>query len=295
MKIPKKSFLGPIADYTNSCFREMCIIHKADFAVVPLVSSIAICNSKKDMDLDFCNEKNIGIQLFGNDPKLIRLAIRKIGDRYDADWFDLNFGCPAAAITGSGCGSALMANPGKIEEIIRECRKEDIVLSAKSRIFESKEKTIGLYKRMEDAGIDFVTVHGRTPKQGYSGKADWEMIKEVKQSLGIPVIGNGDIGTASEGMEKVKKGHCDAFMVARAAMANPYLFENKEPDPGIEGKRAMFLEYLQICGKKGKKDLNDIRMKALNFFHGFEKSRPMRESLSSAKSMERIMEIAGVG
>jgi len=295
MKIPKKSFLAPIADYTNSCFREMCISHKADFAVVPLVSSIAVCNSKKETDLDFCNEKNTGIQLFGNDPRLMRLAIRRIRDRYDADWFDLNFGCPAAAITGSGCGSALMGNPEKIGEIIRECRKEDIVLSAKSRIFEGMEKTIELYRKMEDAGLDFVTVHGRTPKQGYSGKADWEIIREVKQSLGVPVVGNGDIGTASEGMEKVKIGCCDAFMVARAAMANPYLFENKEPSPGIEGKRAMFQEYLEICGRKGRKDLNDIRLKALNFFHGFEKSRPMRESLSSAKSIGRIMEIAGVG
>jgi tRNA-dihydrouridine synthase B len=256
---------------------------------------MAICNSKKETDLDFLNEKNVGIQLFGNDPKTMRSAIRKIRDRYDVGWFDINLGCPATAITGSGCGSALMANPGKIEEIIRECRKEDIILSAKSRVFESREKTIGLYGKMENAGIDFAIVHGRTPKQGYSGKADWEMIGEVKQSLEIPVVGNGDIKTASEGMEKVRGGYCDAFMAARAAMANPYLFEDREPGPGIEGKRAMFIEYLQICDNMGKKDLNDIRMKALNFFHGFEKSSAMRESLSSAKSIEKVIEIIGVG
>jgi tRNA-dihydrouridine synthase len=234
------------------------------------------------------------MQLFGNDPKTMRLVIRKIRNRYDADWFDINFGCPAAAITGSGCGSALMNNQGKIEEIIKECRKEDVVLSAKSRIFESMEKTILMYKRMENAGLDFVTVHGRTPKQGYSGKADWESIMKVKQSLDIPIIGNGDIETASEGMERVNGGYCDAFMVARAAMANPYLFEDKEPGPGIEGKRAMFREYIQICDSKGKKELNDIRMKALNFFHGFESSARMRERLSSAKSIDEISKIVGV-
>jgi tRNA-dihydrouridine synthase B len=292
MKIQKKSFLAPIADYTGCCFRAMCKDHGADFAVVPLVSSMAVCNSKKEMDIDFCNEKSTGIQIFGNDPRTMRQAISKIRDRYGAEWFDINLGCPATAITGSGCGSALMKDPGKVEEIIKECRKEDIVLSAKARILDSEEKTLEIYKRMEKAGLDFVIVHARTPKQGYSGTADWERIKEIRQNLDIPVIGNGDIKTAAEGMERVKRGYCDAFMVARAAMANPYLFENREPGPGFEGKLAMFNEYIGICEANGKVELSDIRMKALNFFHGFESSARMRERLSQAKSIDEIMDIA---
>jgi tRNA-dihydrouridine synthase B len=270
----------------------MCLENGADYALVPLVSVIAIRHSPdmaSRIDLSEAEKGKTGIQVFGKEPKDFGNAIEKINGRFPfAEWFDINCGCPMQNVTASGGGAALLKNPERISNIISECKKHCKTVSAKVRILKSPEKTLKICKAVEKSGADFIIVHGRTVEQGYSGKADWEAIRAVKQSLSIPVVGNGDIAGVLQGRSLVDQGYCDAFMVARAAMSNPYVFSGKDAKDFIARKEIM-LDYIGRCKSLGKIDVVDIRQKALFFMRGFPASAEMRNAISRFKKTEEII------
>jgi tRNA-dihydrouridine synthase B len=291
MRLDNTSFLAPISEYSSLPFRLMCLENRADFASVPLVSAIAIRHSPettKRIDLSEAEKGKTGIQLFGKEPSDFGNAIDKIKERFPfVEWFDINCGCPMQNVIASGGGSALLKSPERIAKIIEECKGHCRTVSAKVRILKTVEGTMKVCKAVEKSGADFIIVHGRTPEQGYSGKADWEAIKKIRKSLSIPVVGNGDITNVFQGRGLVEQGYCDAFMVARAAMSNPYVFNGKD-SKGFVARKAMLLDYIGRCRALNALDIVDIRQKALFFMRGFPESAEMRNAMSRFKKIDEI-------
>ncbi len=283
------SYLSPIDEYSDFAFRMLCQKYGAVFTCVPLVNSLAVLQGEfSDVDA-VSDEKNIGVQIVGYDPLAIGKAVAIIHEEKPfVSWFNLNCGCPSRRTVGSGGGSAMLASPEKILDSVKEMEKTDVRLSVKLRIKKNPEITANLCQEIEGAGADSIILHGRTPGQAYTGKADWEAIKTVKESISIPLIGNGDIESASEGNLYVKKGYCDDFMVGRAAMSNPMLFSDKKPE-GFDDKMKILDEYIEIHRRYSEPSVNRVRSKAINFLSGVEGAARLRNKLSRAKNVFDIL------
>jgi nifR3 family TIM-barrel protein len=216
--------LAPMDDVTDISFRKLCEENGASYSTTELTSVEALIRDKvhpsrfekKDLKIN-------SIQLFGNNPKSFVEAAKKVYDQ--ADFFDVNFGCPSATVTGNDSGSMLLKDPKNVYEIVNSLVKEiDKPITAKIRLGYDKVNYIEVAKEIERAGACLIAVHGRTAKQKYSGLANWEAIKEVHEALKIPVIGNGDIRT-EEDIDKYLGSHCSALMIGRAAIGNPLIFK----------------------------------------------------------------------
>jgi len=285
------SYLAPIDDYTDFAFRLVCQRHGAESACIPLVNSMAVVQGKLSMIDAKEKERNLGVQVVGNDPKVIGKSCEIIDKKAPfLSWFNLNCGCPSTRTMESGGGSAMLAYPEKISQAVAEMRKNIAKpVSVKIRIRNNLEQTIDLCKKLVKAEADFIIVHGRTPKQGYSGKADWDIIRSLKSTVDVPIIGNGDIASKSQGERYVADGYCDSFMVGRAAMSNPLLFENKKPETDEE-KLSMLREYISIFHEFEEcPDINSVKLKALNFTSGMKNASRIRNKISRAKKIEEII------
>ncbi|VVC02192.1 tRNA-dihydrouridine synthase B [uncultured archaeon] len=286
-------FLAPISEYTNLPFRMLCQKHGAKATIEPLVNVTAICRRKdaiEDLDANKA-EKHLGIQLFGTKPEEFGQAAKIIAKHHPfIKHFDINCGCPATNITSIGAGSKLLAKPALVKKIVAATAKAGLPVSVKLRLLPSAARTIAFCRAMEAAGASFITVHGRTAAQGYSGTADWRMIKKIKTATTIPVIGNGDIISAAQGKQKLAECYCDAFMIGREAMKNPLVFENKTLDT-LDKQKAMLREYAAVCKKYGGTNLIDLRLKALAIFRGTEGCAALRARISVIKSAEELLGI----
>jgi len=288
MKLPK-FFLAPIFGYSNAPFRILCQKYGCKAAYVPLIHVSQVKNSVKRIDARK-QEKNLGIQFSGSNPEQFAEATRIIEKKVPfIKRFDINCGCPSQKASDCKLGSALMKRPEIIAKIIDAMKKEtDKSVSVKTRIFEDKAKTVHLAKEIESAGADFLIIHGRTPGQGYSGNADWEMIQEINDVISIPLVGNGDITSMKQGKQRIDEGFCDSFMVGRAAMSNPLLFKGKEK-LGKNERKKVFFEYLKICEKLDEVRLNDLRTKIVQFFREFEGSAALRNDLFQSKTVDELI------
>ncbi|MFA5077428.1 MAG: tRNA-dihydrouridine synthase family protein [Candidatus Micrarchaeia archaeon] len=286
-----KNFLAPIDNYTNLPFRLLMQKHGAKATVVPLVSASALSRSSQYANSLELSEKEryLGVQLVGSIPADFENAAKEIVKKFRfVKWIDINSGCPSPKTFGSGCGSALLEKPALLKKILAAVMKAGLPVSVKMRLAQNMEKTLAAVSAVQNA--DFLIVHGRTPQQLYSGKADWEAIKSIKENSKIPVIGNGDICTLAQGKSLVREGFCDSFMIGRAALSNPLVFEGKEPG-GAEVKKRIFREYLHIVDKYSGRRLSDLRLKAFEFFRGCPGSSGLRRALSECKSAEELEEM----
>ncbi|MFH0738115.1 MAG: tRNA-dihydrouridine synthase family protein [Candidatus Micrarchaeota archaeon] len=288
-----RNYLAPIDDYTNLPFRMLCQRHGAEASCVPLVSAAALIRNKKavrSVDIH-TDEQNAGVQLVGVDPEQIGGASRMIRETHPhVSWLNINAGCPSAKTKGGGGGSALLASPQKIFDMVGSMRKTDLPVSVKIRVAHDAERTIGLCKMIEKAGADSIIIHGRTPEQGYCGKADWGIIKEVKESVGIPIVGNGDIKSSDEGEKRVREGYCGSYMIGRAAMADPKVFSGKKTKTAEE-RIGLLEEYLDMQKKYlGGPILPDAKAKAVNLLRGIPDAAAVRNRICRAKSFEEFLE-----
>ena len=290
MKYPLFS-LAPIHEYTNSGFRLLCQRHKAKYTFVPLVNTTAVCKGKIKVDINEM-EKNVTVQLSGSKPEEFAEAVKIIEKKYkNIIGFNLNAGCPSYTTMKTGAGSALMKKPEQIFQIVKACKEStSLPVSVKSRIFSEYKKTLELYRKIEDANTDYVIVHGRTVKQGYAGKADWEVIKELKNELCIPVIGNGDIKTLKEGKEKINDRYCDGVMIGRAALENPLIFEGKEKI-NEKQKKKLILEYYEICTEIGQNDMNNFKIVSAQITKGVRNASSIRNEIMKCKTIDAIIKI----
>lgn len=228
LKIDSPVLLAPMAGITDMAFRILCKEQGCGLVFTEMISAKAIMynNPKTDILLQTDEKEGpVGVQLFGNDPKIMSKIARQI-DCNKISLFDINMGCPVPKIVNNGEGSALMRNPklaGEIIKAISESVDKPLIVKIRKGI-DGNNNAVEMAKIAEDNGAKAITIHGRTREEYYSGNADWDIIREVKGTVSIPVIGNGDIFTPIDAKKMFEYTNCDGIMVARGAQGNPWIF-----------------------------------------------------------------------
>lgn len=220
-------FLAPMAGITDKPYRMICREYGAGMVCSEMVSAKGLhYNDKKTASLmDVSGESPCAIQIFGSDPDIMAEIVPKVIE-YEPDIIDINMGCPAPKIVGNGDGSALMKTPELMGRIVRAVSgASPVPVTVKIRKGWEDDNSLECAKILEENGAAAITVHGRTRREFYSGKADWDAIKHIKEELSIPVIGNGDIFKAEDAVRMIEYTGCDGVMVARGAQGNPWIFK----------------------------------------------------------------------
>ena len=259
--------LAPMCGITDSVFRTLCYGQGCDLAYTEMISAIGfLCapeqRATKELMIRGEKEPRLILQLFGRDPDTVAEASRRICSLGIYDGIDLNMGCPAKKIAPSGEGCGLMRTPEKAYRMMQKTvAASDLPVSIKIRLGYDRDhiNAVEFARMAQDAGIASITVHGRTREQQYSGEADWEMIAAVKDSVRIPVCGNGDIFSAEQAVSRQAASHTDAVMIGRGAMGNPWIFrEIRETTAGkpihpvtsAEKKQMVLLHYQMMLDSK---------------------------------------------
>ena len=249
--------LAPMAGVTDLPFRLLCREQGAGCVVTEMVSAKAILynnrNTKELMQIH-PQERPAAIQLFGSDPDIMAQIAARIEDG-PYDFIDVNMGCPVPKVVNNGEGSALMKNPKQAEKVLSamvKAVKKPVTVKFRKGFNDTSVNAVEFAKMAEGSGVAAVAVHGRTREQYYSGKADWDIIRQVKEAVKIPVIGNGDIFTPQDAGRMMEETGCDGIMVARGAKGNPWIFRRINhyldtgeilPGPSIEEIQAMILRH----------------------------------------------------
>ena len=295
MDIEGRALLAPISTFTNLPFRLLCQKHGAQGAVVPLVSAKALVMHGPDMaELDHDpSERFVGVQLFGSSAEDIGKAAAMVARRYGfIRYMDINCACPVRKVVRTGAGSALLRKSGLVARMIRSASACGLPVTVKLRKHRDARSTLEFCRTCEEAGAHALFIHGRSPKQGYSGEPDWELISRVAAEVSVPVIGSGDIRSMGQGKRVLGEAGCSAFMMGRAAMADPAVFSS--PDAAtLERKRSLFMEYLSLCEESGQARLPDLKSKAIQMFSGFGNSADFRARIGLCRDLDGLMRAIG--
>lgn len=307
IEIKNNVFLAPMAGTSNPAYMKICEEMGVGGVVTELISSEAIVrNNKKTLDmLNGIENLNIpvGVQLFGSNPDTMAKAAKIITKLYNIDFIDINMGCPVPKVAlRSEAGSALLKNPDKVYEIVKKVVDSiDIPVTVKIRSgWDSNSINATLIShKIEEAGASAIFIHARTRAQGYSGKADWNIIKSVKENVGIPVIGNGDIKSCYDAKRMLNETNCDGVMIGRAALGNPwiikqtveYLKNNTEPtDITIMDKMNMILKHLKyLKDTKCDKVANlEMRSNIGYYLKGIKDTNALKEKVFKCKNTDEL-------
>ncbi len=297
----KKIWLAPLAGYTDQAFRLICKKCGADVLVSEMVSADGIIyNLPRTFPYTEFSERErpFGIQIFGNDPEIMQKAA-SILIRTNPDFLDINMGCPVKKVVKRGAGSALMKDVVLASKIVNKIKKisdlAKIPISVKFRAGwnDSSINAISFGKAMAEAGADFLCLHPRTKRQMFSGSSDWQLIKFLKQEVKIPVIGNGDIFAAQDAEKMFKQTGCDAIMIGRGALGNPWIFtEIKEnSEISFEHKTNLIKEHfsLMIEQKGEKKALIEMRSHFHYYTKGLHGGKKLREKINHCKNSQEMI------
>lgn len=305
--LPNNLILAPMAGVTDLPFRLLCKEQGAGLLCMEMVSAKAILyknrNTESLLEID-PRENPVSLQLFGSNPEIISTIAHQIEER-PFDILDLNMGCPVPKIVNNGEGSALMKNPKLAGEIIRETVKaidKPVTVKIRKGFDDEHINAVEMAKIAEDAGAAAVAVHGRTREQFYSGKADWDIIRQVKEAVSIPVIGNGDLLTAEDVIAMEEQTGCDGFMIARGAQGNPWIFrqilhyfETGEhlAKPTLEEVTQMILRHARMMLEfKGEYiGIREIRKHAAWYTAGYPNSARLRVAINNVESFEALEEL----
>ncbi|MBT4651107.1 tRNA dihydrouridine synthase DusB [Candidatus Woesearchaeota archaeon] len=305
MKFPKlksDTILAPMAGVTDVAFRVLCRKYGAGMAVTEMISANALARRNKRtlgmIDI-VAAEKPRVIQLFGQNVEMLVKAAKYCEDKCEV--LDLNFGCPATKIIKQGAGSALLERPNKIGEIVKAVSsaiKIPVTCKLRLGIRKNNINIVEVAKVCEEAGAAMIAIHARTQKQGYTGKADWSWIKNVKDSLGVPVAGNGDVCSVEDYVRMKKETGCDFVMIGRGVVGNPYLFKqieqfNKKGSYSERDRKQQiedFFEYLESA-EKYKVGFLHVKFHAQSFTKGFIGASRVRDKIGRAKSFEEIEKV----
>ncbi len=308
LQVNNPLFLGPMAGVTDWAFREICAQLGAGVTVTEMVSSRALVyQDKKSRALLKRNHGCIcGAQIFGNDPAIMAQAAALAIEISGCDFLDINMGCPMPKIAGSGDGCGLMRTPELAGDIVAAVTKAvDVPVTVKCRLGWDKGSinVLDFTKRMEDNGAAMVTVHGRTRAMLYSGTADWDMIRRVKENLSIPVIANGDIVDADSARRCLKWTGADGLMIGRATFGDPWIFQQVSaamageeiPErPALKNRIAVAVRQFQLSETDHGEHIAclEARKHFAWYLRGVSHSAYYKNQISSMTTMADIYRIA---
>ena len=311
VKIKRTAALAPMAGVADRAYRLMCIKYGAAYVVSEMVSAKGICYSDRKT-AELCTvtdgERPMAVQLFGNEPEFMEKAVNIVLE-YKPDIIDINMGCPVPKVVNTGAGSAVMKNPelaGKITAAaVRAAGDIPVTVKIRSGWDKNSINAPEIAKYAEDAGAAAISVHGRSREQFYSGTADINIIKAVRNAVSIPVIGNGDVNNAESCMKMYRETGCDLVMIGRGSYGNPFIFREIESclsgkeyiPPSLDEKMNVMLEHirliLELSPKNEELAMHEARKHAawyMNGYYGSAKFRGRCYQLCSYAEAESLAE-----
>ena len=296
--------LAPMAGVTDLPFRLLCKEQGAGLLCMEMVSAKAIYfNNKNTEELLTIDDREppVSLQLFGSDPDIISEMAKKIENR-PFSILDINMGCPVPKVAGNGEGSALMKNPKLVEEIVSKTAKaikKPVTVKIRKGFDDEHINAVEIARIAESAGAAAVAVHGRTREQYYSGKADWDIIRQVKEAVKIPVIGNGDVTSPEDARQLMETTGCDGIMIGRGAQGNPWIFRQilhwmetgeEEPKPDLEEVKAMILRHARMLVeyKGAYTGIREMRKHVAWYTAGYPNSAKLRARVNEIESLEAL-------
>lgn len=309
VNIPGRVILAPMAGVTDLPFRLLCKEKGADLIYTEMVSAKGIYYRSKNTEalLEVREEERpVALQLFGSDPEIVSEMAKRIEDR-NFDILDINMGCPVPKVVNNGEGSALLKNIPLAEKVIRktvEATCKPVTVKFRRGFQNGEEQALELAKAAEAAGAAAVAVHGRTREQYYSGQADWNIIRRIKETVSIPVIGNGDIFSGKDAERMFEQTGCDAIMVGRGARGNPWIFTQIKhflqtgeelPKPDLRELADMILRHarMQMEWKGELYGMREMRTHFAWYTSGYPHSAAMRRRMNEIETIEdfeRVLE-----
>lgn len=297
-------FLAPMAGVTDMPFRYICNKYgKVSYMPTEMVSSKGLIykdfKTHKIMDM-FDLEYPKVVQIFGNDVDILKKVIEKLNSNPNVDIIDFNMGCPAPKVVKNGDGSELLKDLNKVEEIIKtlvSVSKKPITVKTRLGISDDEITVFKVAKICEKYGVSMLTIHGRTQKQGYMGHANIEMIAKVKESVKIPVVGNGDIVDIESAYEMFTKTNVDAIMIGRKALGNPWIFrsiiENKEYVPSLKERYSAIIDHLNLAIKYDKESvaIPKMRKHIAWYLKGLNNSSYAKDLINKQTTYEGVKKI----
>lgn len=304
VKIEGRLGLGPMAGVTDLPFRLLCKEKGADLVYTEMVSAKGIIynnsNTKKLLEVSD-KERPAAVQLFGSDPDIMAEAAKRI-EHMNFDILDINMGCPVPKVVNNGEGSALMNNPRLVADIVYKVSRainKPVTVKIRKGFDKDRATAVEIAKIAEQSGAAAVAVHGRTRDQFYSGKADWDIIRRVKEAVSIPVIGNGDIVTPEDAGNMLTQTGCDGLMIARGARGNPWIFEQVKaylntgvliPRPGFDQVMEMILRHARaIIEYKGEyTGVREMRKHVAWYTSGYPGSAKLRNRINEIETIRDL-------
>ena len=307
VELPSNVILAPMAGVSDLVFRRLCHEQGAGLVCMEMVSAKAISyhnrNTAKLLEI-YPDEHPVSLQLFGSEPDLMAEVAHSI-EELPFDILDINMGCPVPKVVRNGEGSALMQNPklaGKIIYKVSHAISKPLTVKIRKGFDDGRVNAVEIAKIAEESGAAAVAVHGRTREQYYSGTADWDIIRQVKDAISIPVIGNGDVTSPETAKAMLDETGCDGVMIARAAQGNPWIFHRTrtfletgvlEDGPTMEERRAMMIRHARMLVeyKGGYTGVREMRKNLSWYTAGLPNSAALRRKINSVESLDEMVRL----